>query len=108
MATSGRSVDPATRRWIVLVVVLLAGAACLIVGWGLVMSGAIGRRVTYAQIAYAGEVVPMPHHQLLVTDFGFLDRTHGQVLITDQHDHLIWKYKGTLINPHSAYPVGHG
>ena len=62
----------------------------------------------YASISNAGQIVPMPNGQLLVTDIGNLDRTGGQVLITNFKSDLIWRYAGALDIPHAAYPLSNG
>ena len=90
------------------VVLLLIVLACLLTGVGLVVRAVVGSPVQYANVAYAGEIVPLPHGQLLVTDFGFLDRTRAQVLIADRRGRLLWRFKGRLVNPHSAYPTTDG
>ena len=108
MSSRNSRVSRSKHRTIGAIVVLLVLAACLLAGWGLVMSGVIGGAARYGEVAYAAEIVPLPHNQLLITDFGFLDRTRGQVIITDDRDHLLWKYHGRLVNPHSAYPAKGG
>jgi hypothetical protein len=64
--------------------------------------------VHWAHVANAGEIVALPRSQILITDIGNLDRTGGQVIIADRHDHLIWRYAGPLDIPHSAYPLPNG
>lgn len=89
----------------VTVAVLVAAA---LLAWGFVAFDSAGGDVGHASVAHAAEIVPLPHRQLLVTDFGSLDRRGAQVLITDFHDRLIWKYRGRLVNPHSAYQMANG
>ncbi len=64
--------------------------------------------VHWAHVTNAGEIVPLPNNQLLVTDIGNLDRTGGRVIIANRHDQLIWHYSGPLDIPHSAYPMANG
>lgn len=63
--------------------------------------------VRYAEVASAAQIVLLPHNRLLVTDFGG-DNSAVQVVETDFHDHLLWRYANQLSNPHSAYPVKNG
>jgi hypothetical protein len=64
--------------------------------------------VTYAHIGNPAMIVPMKNGQFLATDFGSLNRTESQILITNYSDHLIWRYNGYLDIPHSAYPMPNG
>ncbi len=85
-----------------------AGLAVALLGWGIVWAAVLRSPTRYADIAFGAEIVPLAHGRLLITDFGTLDRTGGQVVETDYHDHLLWRFPGRLVNPHSAYPDGSG
>ena len=64
--------------------------------------------VTYAHIGNPAMMVPLKNGQLLATDFGSLNRTESQVVITNYSSHLIWRYSGYLDIPHTAYPMPNG
>ena len=86
----------------------LVTASLGLVGVSAQASPALSNAVVYAHIANAGQIVALPDRQLLIADIGNLDRTGGQVLITNFAGDLIWRYAGTLDIPHSAYPMTNG
>ena len=63
--------------------------------------------IRYAEVSSAAQIALLPHNRLLVTDFGG-DNSAPQVVETDFHDHLLWRYANQLNNSHSAYPVSNG
>jgi len=72
-------------------------------------TGTAGARIaTVASATNPGQIVVMPHNQLLITDIGSLDRTGGKVIITNFQRQLLWQYQGALDIPHSAYPMPNG
>jgi hypothetical protein len=64
--------------------------------------------IPLAHIGNAGEIVALSNGNLLFTDIGGLNRTGGKVIVTNFQRQLLWKYKGSLDIPHSAYPMPNG
>lgn len=97
---------PYLIRSIISLCMLLALAPTIISGVS--AKGSPVAPVVYAHVVNPALIVPLPKGQLLVTDFGNFDRTGAQVLITGFGHRLIWRYKGQLVIPHSAYPMTNG
>jgi len=88
---------------------LTAGVVALGVGaWAWVAAQSLRGATVYAKVGNPALIVPLANGRLLATDFGGLDRSGAQVLITDYRRRLIWRYNGYLDIPHSAYPMPNG
>ncbi|HEV3310611.1 MAG TPA: hypothetical protein VG815_08850 [Chloroflexota bacterium] len=93
-------------------VLSLSSIAVLLFGSGLAATRAFSASPhtvqQYVFVGNAGQIVPMANGRFLITDIGGLDRTGGQVVMTDWNGDVLWKYAGSLDIPHAAYPMSNG